>query len=180
MARRAAAAVGVLSVSDNPGVPPTKTTKPDLLDGLNPVQREAVAHDTGPLLVIAGAGSGKTKVLTHRIAYLIKEKKNSPFSILAITFTNKAAGEMKERVGGLVGSKLGNAMWVMTFHSACSRILRKEATRLGFTPSFTIYDQADSERLIAFCSKDLDVDPRRFTPRQVAGSIGKAKDSLIH
>jgi DNA helicase-2/ATP-dependent DNA helicase PcrA len=161
-------------------VPPATKDRPkDLLDGLNPVQREAVTHDTGPLLVVAGAGSGKTKVLTHRIAYLIKEKKNSPFSILAITFTNKAAGEMKERVGGLVGSKLGNAMWVMTFHSACSRILRKEATRLGFTPSFTIYDQADSERLIAFCSKDLDVDPRRFTPRQVAGAIGKAKDSLV-
>jgi DNA helicase-2/ATP-dependent DNA helicase PcrA len=161
-------------------VPPETKAKPkDLLDGLNPVQREAVTHDTGPLLVVAGAGSGKTKVLTHRIAYLIKEKKNSPFSILAITFTNKAAGEMKERVGGLVGSRLGNAMWVMTFHSACSRILRKEATRLGFTPSFTIYDQADTERLIAFCSKDLDVDPRRFTPRQVAGAIGKAKDSLV-
>ena len=160
-------------------MPPSTPSKPDLLDGLNPVQREAVAHDGGPLLVVAGAGSGKTKVLTHRIAYLIKEKKNSPFSILAITFTNKAAGEMKERVGGLVGSKLGNAMWVMTFHSSCARILRKEATRLGFTPSFTIYDQADSERLIAFCSKDLDVDPRRFTPRQVASAIGKAKDSLI-
>jgi ATP-dependent DNA helicase UvrD/PcrA len=157
-------------------VPGTKT---DLLADLNPVQREAVAHDGGPLLVVAGAGSGKTKVLTHRIAYLIRERKNSPFSILAITFTNKAAGEMKERVGGLVGSKLGNAMWVMTFHSACSRILRKEANRLGYTPSFTIYDSNDSERLIAFCLKDLEIDPRRFSPRMVANTIGRAKDGLI-
>jgi len=157
-------------------VPSTKT---DLLADLNPVQREAVAHDGGPLLVVAGAGSGKTKVLTHRIAYLIREKKNSPFSILAITFTNKAAGEMKDRVGGLVGSKLGNAMWVMTFHSACSRILRKEANRLGYTSSFTIYDENDSERLIAFCLKDLDIDTRRFSPRVVKNTIGRQKDSLI-
>jgi len=143
------------------------------------VQREAVVHDGGPLLVVAGAGSGKTKVLTHRIAYLIRERKVSPFAILAITFTNKAAGEMKERVGGLVGSRLGAAMWVMTFHSACSRILRKEANRLGFTSSFTIYDESDSERLIAFCSRDLEVDPRRFTPRMIKNAIGRAKDTLI-
>ena len=135
-------------------------------------------HDAGPLLVVAGAGSGKTKVLTHRIAYLIRERKVSPFAILAITFTNKAAGEMKERVGGLVGSRLGAAMWVMTFHSACSRILRKEATRLGFTPSFTIYDENDSERLISFCLRDLEVDSRRFTPRMIKNAIGRAKDSL--
>jgi ATP-dependent DNA helicase UvrD/PcrA len=158
---------------------PAERRSKDLLEGLNPVQREAVTHDGGPLLVVAGAGSGKTKVLTHRIAYLIRERKVSPFAILAITFTNKAAGEMKDRVGGLVGSKLGAAMWVMTFHSACSRILRKEANRLGFTPSFTIYDENDSERLIAFCSKDLDVDPRRFTPRMIKNTIGRAKDSLI-
>jgi len=145
---------------------------------LNPVQREAVTHDGGPLLVVAGAGSGKTKVLTHRIAYLIRERKLSPFAILAITFTNKAAGEMKERVGGLVGSRLGAAMWVMTFHSACSRILRKEAHRLGFTPSFTIYDESDSERLITFCSRDLEVDSRRFTPRMIKNAIGRAKDTL--
>ncbi|MFY9588342.1 MAG: DNA helicase PcrA [Actinomycetota bacterium] len=158
---------------------PAPTPRKDLLEDLNPVQREAVVHDGGPLLVVAGAGSGKTKVLTHRIAYLIRERKVSPFAILAITFTNKAAGEMKDRVGGLVGSKLGQAMWVMTFHSACSRILRKEANRLGFTSSFTIYDQADSERLIAYCSKDLEVDPRRFTPRMIKNAIGKAKDTLI-
>jgi len=156
-------------------VPPER---PDLLSGLNPVQREAVTHDTGPLLVVAGAGSGKTKVLTHRIAYLIRERKMSPFAILAITFTNKAAGEMKERVGGLVGSRLGAAMWVMTFHSACSRILRKEANRLGFTPSFTIYDESDSERLIGFCLRELEVDSRRFTPRMIKNAIGRAKDSL--
>jgi ATP-dependent DNA helicase UvrD/PcrA len=165
----------VTETTDRPAPKPKK----DLLEGLNPVQREAVTHDAGPLLVVAGAGSGKTKVLTHRIAYLIREKKVSPFAILAITFTNKAAGEMKERVGGLVGSKLGQAMWVMTFHSACSRILRKEAHRLGFTSSFTIYDDADAERLIAYCSKDLEVDPRRFTPRMIKNAIGKAKDTLI-
>ncbi|MGH2783698.1 MAG: DNA helicase PcrA, partial [Actinomycetota bacterium] len=151
----------------------------DLLTGLNPVQREAVAHDGGPLLVVAGAGSGKTKVLTHRIAYLIRERKVSPFAILAITFTNKAAGEMKERVGGLVGSRLGAAMWVMTFHSACARILRADGVRLGFTSSFTIYDDADAERLITYISKELDVDPRRFTPRQIKNAIGNAKDKLV-
>ena len=151
----------------------------DLLSGLNPVQREAVAHDGGPLLVVAGAGSGKTKVLTHRIAYLIRERKVSPFAILAITFTNKAAGEMKERVGGLVGERLGAAMWVMTFHSACARILRRDGVRLGFTSSFTIYDDADSERLIGYISKELDVDPRRFPPRQIKNQIGKQKDKLV-
>ena len=151
----------------------------DLLSGLNPVQREAVAHDAGPLLVVAGAGSGKTKVLTHRIAYLIRERKVSPFAILAITFTNKAAGEMKERVGSLVGGRLGAAMWVMTFHSACARILRRDGVRLGFTSSFTIYDDADAERLITYISKELDVDPRRFTPRQIKNAIGKNKDKLV-
>ncbi len=151
----------------------------DLLSGLNPVQREAVAHDAGPLLVVAGAGSGKTKVLTHRIAYLIRERKVSPFAILAITFTNKAAGEMKERVGRLVGERLGAAMWVMTFHSACARILRRDGVRLGFTSSFTIYDDADSERLITYISKEIDVDPRRYPPRQIKNAIGKSKDALI-
>jgi DNA helicase-2/ATP-dependent DNA helicase PcrA len=151
----------------------------DLLSGLNPVQREAVAHDAGPLLVVAGAGSGKTKVLTHRIAYLIRERKVSPFAILAITFTNKAAGEMKERVGSLVGGRLGAAMWVMTFHSACARILRRDGVRLGFTSSFTIYDDADAERLITYISKELDVDPRRFPPRQIKNAIGKNKDKLV-
>jgi len=158
---------------------PAERDVPDLLEGLNPVQREAVTHGQGPLLVVAGAGSGKTRVLTHRIAYLIRERRESPFSILAITFTNKAAGEMKERVGQLVGERLGQAMWVMTFHSACARILRAEGKRLGFTSAFTIYDSSDSERLIALIEKDLEVDTRRFTPRQVAHLIGKAKDELI-
>jgi DNA helicase-2/ATP-dependent DNA helicase PcrA len=118
-------------------------------------------------------------VLTHRIAYLIRERKVSPFAILAITFTNKAAGEMKERVGSLVGGRLGAAMWVMTFHSACARILRRDGIRLGFTSSFTIYDDADSERLITYISKELDVDPRRFPPRQIKNAIGKNKDKLV-
>ncbi|MHB8512539.1 MAG: DNA helicase PcrA [Actinomycetota bacterium] len=151
----------------------------DLLEDLNPPQRDAVAHMDGPLLVVAGAGSGKTKLITHRIAHLIREHHVSPFAILAITFTNKAAGEMKERVGALVGERLGNAMWVMTFHSACARLLRKEAPRLGFTSGFTIYDSSDSERLVKFCMDDLDIDTRRFTPRQIHTQIGHAKDDLI-
>src|SRR5262245_10825397 len=111
-----------------------------LLDGLNPVQREAASAPDGPLLIVAGAGSGKTRVLTHRIAYLLRERNVPPFAILAITFTNKAAGEMKERVGSLVGL-IAERMWVSTFHAACARILRREADRLGYRSSFTIYDQ---------------------------------------
>lgn len=151
----------------------------DLYAELNPPQREAVAYTGGPLLVVAGAGSGKTKVITHRIAALITEQHVSPFSILAITFTNKAAAEMKDRVGKLVGERLGNAMWVMTFHSACARLLRREGTRLGYTSGFTIYDSADSERLVKFCMDDLDIDTRRYTPRQIHNQIGHAKDELI-
>src|SRR5438445_8857462 len=109
----------------------------DILDGLNPVQHEAVTHHDGPLLIIAGAGSGKTRVLTHRVAHLIKDHGVSPFAILAITFTNKAADEMKERVAALVGP-VARQMWVSTFHSACARILRREATRLGLKSSFSI------------------------------------------
>ena len=118
-----------------------------LLEGLNPQQQAAVAHHGGPLLVVAGAGSGKTRVLTRRIAYLMAERNVAPFEILAITFTNKAAGEMKERVAALVGNR-AKAMWVSTFHSACVRILRQEAVKLGYSNTFTIYDQADSLRLI--------------------------------
>jgi ATP-dependent DNA helicase UvrD/PcrA len=150
-----------------------------LLGGLNPVQREAVAYGNGPLLIVAGAGSGKTRVLTHRIAHLIRARKVSPFSILAITFTNKAAGEMRERVGQLVGERLGSTMWVMTFHSACVRILRREAVRLGYKSSFTIYDDADSERLINFCLRDLGIDAKRFPPRSMKAAIGRAKDEMI-
>lgn len=132
-----------------------------LLDGLNENQRAAVVHSDTPLLIVAGAGSGKTRVLTHRIAYLLGERNVHPGQILAITFTNKAAGEMKERVEQLVGPR-ANAMWVMTFHSACVRILRRESKKLGFTSSFSIYDAADSKRLMALVCRDLDLDPKRF------------------
>src|SRR6184192_3009577 len=118
-----------------------------LLDGLNPEQRAAVTHEGAPLLIVAGAGSGKTRVLTHRIAYLLGARRVQPGEILAITFTNKAAGEMKERVAALVGPR-AKAMWVSTFHSACVRILRRESKRLGFTSSFSIYDAADAQRLM--------------------------------
>ena len=148
------------------------------LDGLNPAQREAVTLPVGPVLVIAGAGSGKTRVLTHRLAYLIAERDASPFSILAITFTNKAAAEMKERVAALVGG-VARRMWVSTFHSACSRILRREATLLGYRPQFTIYDQADAVRLCDWVRRDLDLDPKRFPPRQLHAKISTFKNDLI-
>src|ERR1043165_3393917 len=147
----------------------------DVLEGLNPVQREAVAHHEGPLLVVAGAGSGKTRVLTHRIAHLIQEHGISPFEILAITFTNKAADEMKHRVGALVGP-VAEKMWVSTFHSACVRILRREAGRLGFPSSFTIYDQADAVRLTGYVVRDLGLDAKKFPPRSVHATISMAKN----
>ncbi len=150
-----------------------------LLDGLNPEQREAVEHGRGPLLIVAGAGSGKTRVPTHRIAYLIRARNVSPFSILAITFTNKAAAEMRERVGQLVGEKLGQAMWVMTFHSACGRILRREAQRLGFTSNFTIYDGGDSDRLIGYVVRDQEIDIKRFPVKTFKAAIGRAKDEMV-
>ena len=149
-----------------------------LLDGLNPQQRAAVVHAGGPLLIVAGAGSGKTRVLTHRIGYLLAERNVRPSEILAITFTNKAAGEMKERVGQLVGAA-SRAMWVSTFHSACVRILRSEAKRLGFGSSFSIYDSADSQRLLTLVSRDLDLDSKRFTPRMLAAAISNLKNELI-
>ncbi|GMA38524.1 hypothetical protein GCM10025883_05690 [Mobilicoccus caccae] len=132
-----------------------------LLAGLNPQQREAVVHEGAPLLIVAGAGSGKTRVLTHRIAYLLAERHVNPGQILAITFTNKAAAEMRERVESLVGPK-ARAMWVSTFHSACVRILRKEASRVGLKSSFSIYDAADSQRLMAMVMRDLDLDAKRY------------------
>src|ERR687886_734410 len=135
----------------------------DPLDHLNPPQRQAVTHPGGPLLVLAGAGSGKTRVLTHRIAWLIHSGRARPGEILAITFTNKAAGEMRERVELLLGHST-RSMWVMTFHAACARILRAEAPRLGYTRQYTIYDQADARRLVKRCIEALDVDPKRFTP----------------
>jgi DNA helicase-2/ATP-dependent DNA helicase PcrA len=147
------------------------------LAGLNPVQREAVTHPGGPLLVVAGAGSGKTRVLTHRVAHLVRSG-TSPFAILAITFTNKAADEMKSRVASLVGPVAGR-MWVSTFHSACVRILRREAARLGFRPSFSIYDQADSVRLVTYVLRDLNLDAKRFPPRTVHAVISQAKNELV-
>jgi len=151
----------------------------DLLTGLNPVQREAVTAPAEiPLLVVAGAGSGKTRVLTHRVAWLIKENKASPFAVLAITFTNKAAGEMKERVGTLVGP-VAQRMWVSTFHSACARILRREAGKLGMRSSFSIYDQADSVRLVDYVRRDLNLDPKRFPARRLAAQISALKNELV-
>src|SRR5438132_361494 len=149
-----------------------------LLADLNPVQREAVAHPGGPLLIVAGAGSGKTRVLTHRVAWLIRELGVSPFEILAITFTNKAADEMKSRVAALVGP-VAQKMWVSTFHSACVRILRRDARRLGYRSTFTIYDQADSERLTGYVLRDLNLDPKRFPPRAVHAVISQAKNDLV-
>src|SRR5215207_4960710 len=149
----------------------------ELLAGLNPPQRDAVVHGEGPLLILAGAGSGKTRVLTHRIAYLMRTGQARPDEILAITFTNKAAQEMRERVELLVG-RATRAMWVMTFHSACARMLRADAHRLGYTRQFTIYDSADSRRLIKKCIDDLDIDPKRFTPRAMQSQISDAKNKL--
>ena len=136
------------------------------LDSLNPDQLDAVVHRGGPLLVVAGAGSGKTRVLTHRIAHLIDEGV-PPVAILAITFTNKAAEEMRHRVAALVGP-VAKAMWVSTFHSACVRILRAEADALGYPRNFSIYDQADAQRLTGYVIRDLGLDPKRFPPRGVA------------
>ena len=153
-------------------------TEPGLLEGLNPDQLDAVVHTEGPLLIVAGAGSGKTRVLTHRIAHLIGEHRVSPMRILAITFTNKAAGEMKERVAELVGAR-ARAMWVSTFHSACVRILRSEAGRLGVASTFTIYDTADSMRLMGMVIRDLDLDPKKFTPRSFLSQVSNLKNELI-
>jgi DNA helicase-2/ATP-dependent DNA helicase PcrA len=150
-----------------------------LLDALNPQQREAVVHTDGPMLVVAGAGSGKTRVLTHRVAHLIESGAAAPSEILAITFTNRAANEMKERVQGLVGGRTAARMWVMTFHAACGRLLRRDAERLGYRSSFTIYDQADQVRLVKACIEELELDPKRFAPRAVHSAISRAKDRLL-
>ena len=150
----------------------------ELTTGLNPAQEDAVLHDGGPLLIIAGAGSGKTRVLTHRIAHLIQVRGVSPFEILAITFTNKAADEMKTRVGALVGP-VAEKMWVSTFHSACVRILRRDGDRLGFPSSFTIYDQADALRLTGYVLRDLNLDSKKFPPRTVHATISAAKNDYV-
>ncbi len=156
----------------------TATAAEALLDGLNEPQREAVLHGEGPLLILAGAGSGKTAVLTRRIAHLVGSGRARPGEILAITFTNKAAQEMRERVEGLVGAR-ARAMWVMTFHSACARMLRADAERLGYTRGFTIYDGADSLRLVKQCIEALDIDPKRFAPRAIQRQISDAKNTLL-
>jgi ATP-dependent DNA helicase UvrD/PcrA len=154
------------------------TTPETYLADLNPAQREAVLHTEGPVLVVAGAGSGKTRVLTRRIAHLLGAVGVKPPEILAITFTNKAAAEMRERVQDLVGPP-ARAAWVMTFHSACGRILRREAQRLGYRSNFTIYDQADQIRLVKRCLEELERDPKRFTPRGIHSQISNAKNTLV-
>ncbi len=150
----------------------------EYLAELNPAQREAVLATEGPVLVVAGAGSGKTRVLTHRIVHLVRAAGAKPNEILAITFTNKAAGEMKRRLEELVG-EVARRMWVMTFHAACGRILRREAPRLGYRSNFTIYDQADQVRLVKICLEDLERDPKRFAPRGIHAEISRAKNRLV-
>jgi DNA helicase-2/ATP-dependent DNA helicase PcrA len=149
----------------------------ELLAGLNPPQRDAVVHGEGPLLILAGAGTGKTRVLTHRIAYLERTGQARASEILAITFTNKAAQEMRDRVGTLLGRRT-RAMWIMTFHAACARMLRADADRLGYTRQFTIYDQADARRMVKRCLDELNVDTKRFTPGAVLHQISDAKNKL--
>jgi DNA helicase-2/ATP-dependent DNA helicase PcrA len=149
-----------------------------LVDDLNPEQRAAVEHRGSPLLIVAGAGSGKTRVLTRRIAHLLATGDARPGEILAITFTNKAAGEMRERVVELVGPR-AKSMWVSTFHSACVRILRKEAPRLGMSSSFSIYDSTDSQRLMTLVCRDLDLDPKRYPPRGFSNQVSNLKNELI-
>jgi DNA helicase II / ATP-dependent DNA helicase PcrA len=150
----------------------------EYLADLNPVQQQAVLTTEGPLLVVAGAGSGKTRVLTYRVAHLISACGVKPNEILAITFTNKAAGEMRTRLEGLLGN-VARAIWILTFHAACGRILRREAPRLGYRSNFTIYDQADQVRLVKQCLEDLERDPKRFVARGIHSQISNAKNQLI-
>jgi DNA helicase II / ATP-dependent DNA helicase PcrA len=156
----------------------TVTAVDALLDDLNPQQRAAVVHEGSPLLIVAGAGSGKTRVLTRRMAYLIAAREVRPSEILAITFTNKAAGEMASRAAALTGAA-ARGMWVMTFHSACVRFLRREATRFGYPSSFSIYDQADSERLMALACRELDLDAKRHPYRAMLAQVSALKNELI-
>jgi DNA helicase-2/ATP-dependent DNA helicase PcrA len=149
-----------------------------LLAGLNEQQQQAVVHFEGPLLILAGAGSGKTRVLTHRVAYLLQVHHVQPHEILAITFTNKAAAEMKTRIEGLIGP-VARTMWISTFHSMCARLLRREAERLGYTSSFTIHDEDDRRRLIKRCMEELNLDPKRFAPEAIARQISDAKNQLM-
>ncbi len=175
---------GALQQSSGSGAPPpfveagAVSSGRDFLAGLNPPQRRAVVHEGSPLLIVAGAGSGKTRVLTHRIAHLLEERGAQPGQILAITFTNKAAAEMRDRVAELVGPR-ARAMWVSTFHSACVRILRREATTIGMKSTFSIYDAADSQRLMAMVIRDLDLDPKRYPARAFTAKVSGAKNELI-
>src|ERR687897_1210528 len=148
------------------------------LADLNDAQREAVVTTEGPLLVIAGAGSGKTRVLTHRVAHLISAIGAQPNEILAITFTNRAANEMRERLERLLGDT-ARRIWILTFHAACGRILRREAPRLGYRSNFTIYDQADQVRLVKAVVEEEGFDPKRFVPRGIHAQISRAKNQLI-
>src|ERR671937_1766294 len=148
------------------------------LADLNLAQRDAVLATEGPLLVVAGAGSGKTRVLTYRVAHLITAIGVKPNEILAITFTNKAAGEMRTRLENLLGDT-ARRIWILTFHAACGRILRREAPRLGYRSNFTIYDQADQVRLVKACLEELERDPKRFPPRGIHAQISMAKNQLI-
>src|SRR5256714_7773552 len=148
------------------------------LANLNPAQREAVLTTEGPLLVVAGAGSGKTRVLTHRVAHLIGAVGAKPQELLAITFTNKAAAEMRTRLEDLLGP-LARTIWILTFHAACGRMLRREAPRLGYRTNFTIYDQADQIRLVKACLEELERDPKRFVPRGIHAQISNAKNNLV-
>jgi len=156
---------------------PAMTVTDPLLEGLNPEQQKAVAHAGSPLLVVAGAGSGKTRVLTRRIAYIMARREVRPYEILAITFTNKAAGEMKERVADLVGP-IAKSMWVSTFHSSCVRMLRQEVERLGYSSTFSIYDSADSQKLISRVMETLNLDSKRYPARQFQHLISNAKNEL--
>jgi len=158
--------------------PPRGADPEALLEGLNDRQRAAVLHEGSPLLIVAGAGSGKTRVLAHRIAHLLGPRKVHPGSVLAITFTNKAAGEMKERVSALVGNR-AKVMWVSTFHSACVRILRREAKHVGLSSSFSIYDAADSQRLMTLVCRELDLDPKRYNPRSFSAQVSNLKNELV-
>jgi DNA helicase-2/ATP-dependent DNA helicase PcrA len=166
---------------DDFSAPPARPARPDaaaLLEGLNPEQEQAVRHAGSPLLIVAGAGSGKTRVLSHRIAYLLATGRARPHEILAITFTNKAAAEMRERIGALVGPD-ADRMWISTFHSSCVKILRREAPSVGLKSNFSIYDSADSLRLITMVAKGLDLDPKKFAPKAMAHKISALKNELI-
>lgn len=162
-----------------PAEAPHLPDAPELLAGLNPQQEQAVKHAGSPLLIVAGAGSGKTRVLSHRIAYLLATGRARPHEILAITFTNKAAAEMRERISALVGEDVAKKMWISTFHSSCVRILRREAASVGLKSSFSIYDSADSLRLITMVAKGLELDPKRFAPKAMSHKISALKNELI-